>query len=330
MVTSLPSEDALVRLLGSRDEILSAIEERLGLRVVVRGAEIHIPDDDPVLARNLIDLFGQFAEMIARGAPPSGVEIRYALDMLADGRSLDMTSLLDSIICSTNRGNQIRPFTLGQKEYVDAINANDVVFAIGPAGTGKTYLAVAVAVAALKSSRITRIVLVRPVVEAGEHLGYLPGDLLEKVQPYVRPLYDAFYDLLPPDRFNKYVEKGVIEIAPLAYMRGRTLNNSFIILDEAQNTTKEQMKMFLTRLGLGSKAVLTGDVTQIDLPGNKESGLKVIGDILSGVSGIAFCSLTSLDVVRHDIVQKIVKAYESYERCKEFEGHGENSQKLVS
>jgi phosphate starvation-inducible PhoH-like protein len=282
------------------------------------------------MADSLIDLFSQFTEMARRGVRPSGAEIRYALDMIAAGLKPDFLSLMDSVICVSSRGKQIRPFTLGQKEYVDAVRDNDVVFAIGPAGTGKTYLAVAVAVAALKSARINRIVLVRPVVEAGEHLGYLPGDLLEKVQPYIRPLYDAFYDLLPPDRFNRYIEKGIIEIAPLAYMRGRTLNNSFIILDEAQNTTKEQMKMFLTRLGLGSKAVLTGDVTQIDLPGNKESGLRVVGDILRGVAGIAFCSLSSRDVVRHDIVQKIVKAYESYEKRKEYGHNGEDSQKLVS
>jgi phosphate starvation-inducible PhoH-like protein len=317
------------RLLGAGDEILSAIEDRLGLQIVVRGTEVRIPDDDPVLASNLIDLLGQFAEMTGRGSRPSGVEVRYALDVIAAGRRPDLLSLLESTICVSSRGRQIRPYTSGQKEYVDAIRDNDVVFAIGPAGTGKTFLAAAVAVAALKSSRTNRIILVRPVVEAGEHLGYLPGDLLEKVQPYIRPLYDAFYDLLAPDRFNRYLEKGIIEIAPLAYMRGRTLNNSFIILDEAQNTTKEQMKMFLTRLGLGSKAVLTGDVTQVDLPGNKVSGLRVIGDILRGVPGIAFCNLTSYDVVRHDIVQKIVKAYESYENGKGY-GHGEESQELVS
>jgi phosphate starvation-inducible PhoH-like protein len=224
----------------------------------------------------------------------------------------------------TNRGQQVRPYTQGQREYVDAIEGNDVVFAIGPAGTGKTYLAVAMAVAAFKASKITRIVLVRPVVEAGERLGYLPGDLMEKVEPYIRPLYDAFYDLLPAERFNRYIEKGIIEIAPLAYMRGRTLNSSFIILDEAQNTTREQMKMFLTRLGLGSKAVVTGDITQVDLPGNKESGLRSIREILRGVEGVAFCDLSNYDVVRHDIVQKIVRAYEEYEK------NGGISQALVS
>jgi phosphate starvation-inducible PhoH-like protein len=313
LTVSVPSEEILARLLGARDEILSSVEERLGLHLVVRGTDVIIPDDDPVLAAGVADLLEQFAEMTRRGNRPSGVEIRCALDLLISGEKPDLLPLLDSTICVSNRGKVIRPYTRGQKDYVDAINANDVVFAIGPAGTGKTYLAVAAAAAALKASRINRIVLVRPVVEAGERLGYLPGDVMEKIEPYIRPLYDAFYDLLPPERFNRYVEKGVIDIAPLAYMRGRTLNNSFIILDEAQNTTKEQMKMFLTRLGLGSKAVLTGDVTQVDLPSGKESGLRVIEGILKDIEGIAFCALSNCDVVRHDIVQKIVKAYEAHE-----------------
>lgn len=310
-----------------------SVEERLGLRLVVRGSDIIIPDDDPVLAAALADLLGQFAEMVRRGNRPSVVEIRCALDMLASGERPDLLPLLDRPICVSNRGKIIRPYTSGQKEYVDAINENDVVFAIGPAGTGKTYLAVAMAVAALKAARINRIVLVRPVVEAGERLGYLPGDLMEKIEPYIRPLYDAFYDLLPPDKFSRYVEKGVIEIAPLAYMRGRTLNSSFVILDEAQNTTKEQMKMFLTRLGLGSKAVITGDVTQVDLPSGKESGLRSVEGILAGIKGIAFCGLSNSDVVRHDIVQRIVKAYEVYETggaFGKFGGNGQNSQTLIS
>lgn len=310
----MPSEEILAGLLGARDEVLAAVEDRLGLRLTVRGTDIHIPNADPALVAGLSDIFGQMAEMVRRGVRPSGIEIRYALDLLMSGKRPDLLSLVETTICVSTRGRQVRPYTAGQKAYVDAIDANDVVFGIGPAGTGKTYLAVAVAVAALKASRINRIVLVRPVVEAGEHLGYLPGDLQEKIDPYIRPLYDAFYDLLPSDRFSRYVEKGVIEIAPLAYMRGRTLNNSFIILDEAQNTTREQMKMFLTRLGLGSKAVLTGDVTQVDLPGSKESGLRVIEEVLGGIDGIAFCRLSNVDVVRHDIVQKIVRAYESYEQ----------------
>ncbi|MDR1650805.1 MAG: PhoH family protein [Synergistaceae bacterium] len=321
---TVASEDILARLLGVRDEMLSLVEEKLGVRVVVRGSDMHIPDGDPLLAEDLASVLGQFADMTARGVRPSGAEMRCALDMVAEGRRPDMLSMLERTVCLTNRGQQVRPFTQGQREYIDAIESSDVVFSIGPAGTGKTYLAVAMSVAALKSARINRIVLVRPVVEAGERLGFLPGDLHEKVEPYIRPLYDAFYDLLPPERFNRYVEKGVIEIAPLAYMRGRTLNSSFIILDEAQNTTKEQMKMFLTRLGLGSKAVVTGDITQVDLPGGKESGLKSVRDILRGVEGVAFCDLTNRDVVRHDIVQRIVMAYEEYEK------NGAVSQALVS
>ena len=313
LIISVPDEGITSRLLGTKDELLSTIEERIGLRVTVRGGSFHIPAGDPFLARGLANFIEQLSEMARRGHKPSGIEVRCALDMLGAGKMPDLLSLIDSVICVSNQGKQIRPYTAGQKEYVDAIRDNDVVFAIGPAGTGKTYLAAAVAVAALKASKINRIVLVRPVVEAGERLGYLPGDFLEKVEPYIRPLYDAFYDLLPPDRFNKHIEKGIIEIAPLAYMRGRTINNSFIILDEAQNTTREQMKMFLTRLGLGSKAVITGDVTQVDLPSNKESGLRRIVDILGDVDGVAFCNLTNHDVVRHNIVQKIVQAYERYE-----------------
>jgi phosphate starvation-inducible PhoH-like protein len=322
---TVPSEDVLSRLLGTRDEVLSMVEERFGLKLAARGTDIHIPDDGSGLADDIADVLRQFAEMSARGVRPSGTEMRRALDTVAEGGDApDMVSLAERTICATNRGQQVRPYTQGQLEYVEAMGTNDVVFAIGPAGTGKTYLAVAAAVAALKASRINRIVLVRPVVEAGERLGFLPGDLMEKVEPYIRPLFDAFYDLLPPERFNRYMEKGIIEIAPLAYMRGRTLNGSFIILDEAQNTTREQMKMFLTRLGLGSKAVITGDITQVDLPGNKESGLRSVRDILDGVAGVAFCSLSNNDVVRNDIVRRIVRAYEEYEK------NGRSPQALVS
>lgn len=313
-VVSLPNEEIMSKVLGVKDEILDEIARRFGVRVTVRGTDVSIPTDDPELASRLADLFQQMSEMAHRGMRPSAVELRRALDLVSEGRRPELLTLSLSTICLSNRGRQIRPITVGQKAYVDAIENNDVVFGIGPAGTGKTYLAAAMAVAALKAGKISRIVLVRPVVEAGEHLGYLPGDLSMKIDPYIRPLYDAFYDLLPPERFAREMDKGTIEIAPLAYMRGRTLNSSFIILDEAQNTTKEQMKMFLTRLGMGSKAVLTGDSTQVDLPGGKESGLRVIEDILRDIPGIAFCRLSKGDVVRHDIVQKIVKAYEDYER----------------
>jgi phosphate starvation-inducible PhoH-like protein len=324
LTVTVPSEDVMSRMLGSRDEMLSAVEERVGLKLSARGTEIHVPDDGSGLADGVAGVLGQFAEMTAMGARPTSAEVRCALDLVASGHSPDMLSLAERTVCVTNRGRQVRPYTQGQRAYVDAIDANDVVFAIGPAGTGKTYLAAAMAVAAFKASKVTRIVLVRPVVEAGERLGFLPGDMMEKVEPYIRPLYDALFDLLPPDRFNRYVEKGVIEIAPLAYMRGRTLNDSFIILDEAQNTTREQMKMFLTRLGHGSKAVVTGDITQTDLPFGKESGLRSVRGILDGIEGVAFCDLSNYDVVRHDIVQRIVRAYEEHEK------NAGSSQALVS
>lgn len=256
----------------------------------------------------------QYAELSLSGHKFNSAEIRYGLHSIQNGETVNLRSLYNDIVCISNRGKAIRPYTNGQKGYIQAIRDNDITFGIGPAGTGKTYLAVAQAVAYLKSAKISRIILVRPVVEAGERLGYLPGDMNEKVAPYLRPLYDAFYELLPAERFDRYFEKGVIELAPLAYMRGRTLNDSFIILDEAQNTTPEQMKMFLTRLGFGSKAVITGDITQVDLPGTKESGLKVVQDILKGVPGVSFIKLNDGDVVRHEIVQRIVRAYEDYDR----------------
>lgn len=313
-VVTMPSAEALSRVLGTKDEVLDWVEQRVGVRVSVRGADVSIQSDDDELSSRVADLMDQLCELASRGARPSGVEIRSALDLVASGGRADFMSLAERTIVQSSRGRQIRPFTAGQRAYIDAIESNDVVFGIGPAGTGKTFLAVAAAVAALKESRTERIILVRPVVEAGEHLGYLPGDLREKIDPYIRPLYDAFGDILSPERLARHLERGIIEIAPLAYMRGRTLNNSFIILDEAQNTTKEQMKMFLTRLGLGSKAVLTGDLTQVDLPGGKQSGLRSAGEILKDIPGIAFCRLTDRDVVRHDIVQKIVRAYERYEQ----------------
>jgi len=238
--------------------------------------------------------------------------------MLKQGGDLKLGELYQDVIHITVRGKVIKPKTLGQKKYVEAVKENDITFAIGPAGTGKTYLAVAMAVSYLQSRKVGRIILVRPAVEAGEKLGFLPGDLKEKIEPYLRPLYDALYEMLDMDKFQKLLESGAIEIAPLAYMRGRTLNDAFVILDEAQNATPEQMKMFLTRLGFGSKMVITGDITQIDLP-NKRSGLVEVRDILVGIGGIAFVYLTEQDVVRHELVQKIVKAYEEYEARRENE-----------
>lgn len=309
--------EAIVRLLASHDEILRTVEQSFPVKIYARGSSLTIQGEDKELLLRLEDLLTQFADLLLKGHKLSTAEIRYGLHQISKGEKINLRSLYDEIICVSNKGTPIRPYTNGQKEYVEAIKDNDIIFAIGPAGTGKTYLAVAQAVAYLKSAKINRIILVRPVVEAGERLGYLPGDLNDKVEPYLRPLYDAFYNLLPAERFNRYFEKGVIELAPLAYMRGRTLNDSFIILDEAQNTTPEQMKMFLTRLGFGSKAIITGDITQVDLPGNKESGLKVVRDILKDIEGISFVNLTNHDVVRHEIVQRIVRAYEQYDQRKQ-------------
>lgn len=310
---SISKEESIVKLLAGHDEILRLVEREFPVRIFARGDKLSIDSENAPLAERLKDLLSQYAELSLGGQKLSGAEIRYGLHQIGAGERVDLRSLYEEVVCVSNRGKPIRPYTNGQKSYISSIRENDITFAIGPAGTGKTYLAVAQAVALLKSAKINRIVLVRPVVEAGERLGYLPGDLMEKIAPYLRPLYDAFYDLLPAERFDRYIEKGVIELAPLAYMRGRTLNDSFIILDEAQNTTAEQMKMFLTRLGFGSKAVVTGDVTQIDLPGNKESGLKVVRQILNNIEGIAFVKLSNQDVVRHEIVQKIVRAYEQYD-----------------
>lgn len=312
MTPLVQDEESIVRLLAGHEEILRLVEQTFPVKIFARGSSLTIKGDDENLIARLENLLTQYAELSLNGHRLTGAEIRYGLHQIGTGETVNLKSLYDEVVCVSNRGKPIRPYTNGQKEYTKAIRENDITFGIGPAGTGKTYLAVAQAVAFLKSAKISRIILVRPVVEAGERLGYLPGDLMDKVEPYLRPLYDAFYDLIPTERFNRYFEKGVIELAPLAYMRGRTLNDSFIILDEAQNTTPEQMKMFLTRLGFGSKAVVTGDITQVDLPDSKQSGLKVVQNILKDIPGIAFVNLTNSDVVRHEIVQRIVRAYEEY------------------
>jgi phosphate starvation-inducible PhoH-like protein len=310
----LSGERAMSRLSGANDENLEALRERYPVDLLVRGCGIQItgPDREPV--RIVKDLLCQLSAVADKGHEVHASDVRYAMDALAEGHDPDLESLYSDVICTTAKGKPVRAKTVGQRAYVRAIKDNDILFAVGPAGTGKTYLAVCEAVSMLKAGAVNRVVLVRPAVEAGESLGFLPGDLREKVEPYVRPLYDAFYDLLSPERFARCIDKGVIEIAPLAYMRGRTLNESFIILDEAQNTTPEQMKMFLTRLGLGSKAVVTGDVTQIDLPNGKESGLSHVRNILCGIERIGFFDLTHADVVRHEIVQKVVQAYERHEQ----------------
>jgi phosphate starvation-inducible PhoH-like protein len=255
--------------------------------------------------------------LAAKGEAIDEQKVRYLIDLVKSGNDDKIGAMAQDVICVTAKGKPIKAKTLGQQKYMKAIAKNTITIGVGPAGTGKTYLAVAAAVAAFRERTVNRIILTRPAVEAGERLGFLPGDLQNKVDPYLRPLYDALYDMLGPETFQKYQERGSIEVAPLAYMRGRTLDDSFIILDEAQNTTKEQMKMFLTRLGFGSKIVITGDVTQIDLPGDKISGLKDALRVLEGVKDIAICRLTAADVVRHSLVQEIINAYERAEQKKE-------------
>ena len=311
-VSKFPIPDAAVlSLLGSRDENLRVVEELLEADVHVRGNEVTLTGAPAEVA------FGErvFAELVtlaARGQQIDPDAVRRTIGMLSDGGSDSPAAVLGLDIIA-RRGRNIRPKTLNQKRYVDAIDEHTIVFGIGPAGTGKTYLAMAKAVQALQAKQITRIVLTRPAVEAGERLGYLPGTLNEKIDPYLRPLYDALHDMVEPESIPRLMQAGTIEIAPLAYMRGRTLNDAFIILDEAQNTTPEQMKMFLTRLGFGSKIVVTGDVTQIDLPNGQKSGLRVVRDILEGVDDLHFATLTSQDVVRHRLVGDIVDAYEKYQ-----------------
>ncbi|ETK35906.1 phosphate starvation protein PhoH [Microbispora sp. ATCC PTA-5024] len=301
----------MVSLLGSRDELLRVIENAFDADIHVRGNEITItgsPEESGVVVR----LFEELVELVGSGAEltPDAVERSISMLRMTGG---DRPAEVLSLDILSARGRTIRPKTLNQKRYVDAIDRHTIVFGIGPAGTGKTYLAMAKAVKALQNKRVNRIILTRPAVEAGERLGFLPGTLYEKIDPYLRPLYDALHDMLDPDSIPRLMAAGTIEVAPLAYMRGRTLNDAFIILDEAQNTSPEQMKMFLTRLGFNSKIVVTGDVTQIDLPGGQESGLKVVQNILEGIEDIHFSRLTSADVVRHKLVSDIVDAYGRYD-----------------
>ena len=309
----------MVALLGSGDELLHVIERDFpSADIHVRGNEITVtgPADDTALVDRL---FGELTTMVARGTELSAALVEQTVSMLRNRPAARPDEVLTLNILSA-RGRTIRPKTLNQKRYVDAIDAHTVVFAIGPAGTGKTYLAMAKAVKALQDKEVNRIILTRPAVEAGERLGFLPGTLYEKIDPYLRPLYDALHDMLDPQTIPQLLAQGTIEVAPLAYMRGRTLNDSFIILDEAQNTSPEQMKMFLTRLGFGSRIVVTGDVTQVDLPSGTMSGLRLVQDILEGVDDVYFSRLTSHDVVRHKLVADIVDAYERYEGAQETRG----------
>lgn len=308
---TLDSMDAYMSLFGLNDQNVALVEQECGVTVSLRGSELFLTGEaeDAGLAESVIL---KLLEMIRRGDLVDRTRIRYAIALAREGDVDRIDEILRSVVAITHRGKQIRCKTLGQQEYVQAIRDHDLTFAVGPAGTGKTYLAMALAVVALKNKEIERIVLTRPAVEAGEKLGFLPGDLTQKVDPYLRPLYDALYDFMGVDSYQKLLERGVVEVAPLAYMRGRTLSDSFIVLDEAQNTTSEQMKMFLTRLGFHSKVVVTGDITQTDLPYGKKSGLAEAIEILKDIPEIGMVHLTHKDVVRHELVQTIVKAYDAY------------------
>ena len=299
----------LINVFGSFDENIRRIEDAFDVKIVNRETELKISgdvEDADKAARTLEGLL----RLAAKGEMIDEQRVRYLITLVNEGNDAQVAQMAKDVVCITAKGKPIKAKTVGQQKYLKAIANNTVTLGVGPAGTGKTYLAVAAAVAAFRERTVNRIILTRPAVEAGERLGFLPGDLQNKVDPYLRPLYDALYDMLGPETFQKYQERGSIEVAPLAYMRGRTLDDSFIILDEAQNTTKEQMKMFLTRLGFGSKIVITGDVTQIDLPSDKTSGLKDAMRVLEDVKDIAICRLTAADVVRHALVQEIISAYE--------------------
>lgn len=303
-------------IFGRNDQNIKLIERSFGVRLVPRGDLLTIEGADEDIGK-VAGLLRRVVDLHRAGHFVTGQEMRYAISQAKAGNLDVLTDLFSDVIITTSRGKDIRPKTIGQKLYAQAMRKDALVFGIGPAGTGKTYLAMAMAIASFKAKEVARIVLTRPAVEAGEKLGFLPGDLQEKVDPYLRPLYDALYDIMGIEAFRRNMERGLIEVAPLAYMRGRTLDDSFVVLDEAQNTTHEQMKMFLTRLGFGSRAVVTGDVTQIDLPKGTESGLLEARKVLAGTPGISIIHLTDQDVVRHELVQRIIRAYEQYEREQE-------------
>ena len=294
------------------EENLRQVSNGLGIEVFSRGNELLLSGDEIQVGR-AAEIFGILGDQLQKGYHPGLPEVAYMVNLAKEDQLYKVTSLTQEVVAVTARGKKLFPRTIGQKQYVESIKQGGLTFGIGPAGTGKTYLAVALAVAALQAKEVNRLILTRPAVEAGEKLGFLPGDLQEKVDPYLRPLYDALFDIMGVDLFHKNMERGIIEIAPLAYMRGRTLDDSFIILDEAQNTTPEQMKMFLTRLGFGSRAVVTGDITQVDLPKGTSSGLANVAQIFDGVPGINVVMLTDRDVVRHELVQRIIRAYERYQ-----------------
>lgn len=311
----IPEKQALVDLLGHQDKNLRYIEDRFSSDIFVLGNEITIKGN-PGEIKAIEKLFQEVIEILDKGGEINQDNLEYIIGEVKKDTKAKPSEIFSYSILSS-KGKSFGPKTEGQRQYVEAIKNNTIVFAIGPAGTGKTYLAMAMAVASLKNKEVERLILVRPAVEAGEKLGYLPGTLYEKIDPYLRPLYDALYEMMETEKFHHYMEQGTIEVAPLAYMRGRTLNDSFIVLDEAQNTSPEQMKMFLTRLGFGSKAVITGDVTQIDLPEGKYSGLNIVQKILKGIKGVEFVYFDARDVVRHKLVQQIVEAYKRFDQEKE-------------
>ena len=312
---SIERLEQAVNIFGSFDENIRLLEQEFHVTVVNRDGELRVEGEpeETMLACKAIQAL---LTLSSRGEAIGEQNVRYVIGLVRSGKETQISELTGDVLCITAKGRPVKPKTIGQKEYIKSVLHNTVTIGVGPAGTGKTYLAVAAAVAAFRDKQVNRIILTRPAVEAGERLGFLPGDLQSKVDPYLRPLYDALFDMLGAETYQKYLERGNIEVAPLAYMRGRTLDDSFIILDEAQNTSREQMKMFLTRLGFGSKIVITGDVTQIDLPADKSSGLKEAMRVLRNVEGIGICQLTNADVVRHVMVQRIVEAYERYEDAK--------------
>ena len=309
----IDSMEEFISLFGNLDENVDTLQQELGVRIMARGTQLTLTGEEAAV-NTARDVIQKLLGMLARGETVDRSRIRYAVSLAQDGNIDRIEEIMHDVIAITYRGRQVKCKTLGQRQYVQSIRDNLLTFAVGPAGTGKTYLAVAMAVVALKNKEIERIILTRPAVEAGEKLGFLPGDLAQKVDPYLRPLYDALHEMMGVEAYARLVERGAIEVAPLAYMRGRTLNDSFIILDEAQNTTSEQMKMFLTRMGMGSRVIVTGDITQIDLPAGKRSGLIEALEVLKNVEGIGIAQLTHRDVVRHELVQAIVRAYDRYEK----------------
>ncbi len=312
---TLEATEQAVALFGSFDENIRMVEREFSVSIVSRGSDLKIMGEAENVDKAKRAL-NSLLVYVSKGEPLTEQNVRYVLSLVNEGNEDKLSSMPTDSICITSKGKPIKPKTLGQRKYTEAIKNNTITFGVGPAGTGKTYLAVAMAVTAFRAKEVNRIILTRPAVEAGEKLGFLPGDLQSKVDPYLRPLYDALFDMLGAENFQRYQERGAIEVAPLAYMRGRTLDDSFIILDEAQNTTAEQMKMFLTRLGFNSKMVVTGDITQIDLPDGKKSGLTTVLNILKNVEDIEIVRLNQKDVVRHRLVQDIIQAYEKYEEEK--------------